>query len=63
MKDKELLDRLNKIRHYQKEIKDLRKQLTESYNIERLAELENEIKIKQNRIKELKDEEMSLKRV
>eukprot|EP00347_Sterkiella_histriomuscorum_P021818 403332657 len=63
IKDKELLDRLNKIRHYQKEIKDLRKQLSESYNIERLAELENEIKIKQNRIKELKDEEMSLKRV
>jgi len=40
------LDKLNKIHHYQKEIKDLRKQLMESYNIERLNELENEIKNK-----------------
>ncbi|CDW80803.1 UNKNOWN [Stylonychia lemnae] len=62
-KDKVLLEKLNKIHHYQKEIKDLRKQLSESYNIERLNELENEIKNKQGRIKELKDEEMALKRV
>jgi len=35
----------------------------ESYNIERLNELENEIKNKQGRIRDLKEEEMALKRV
>jgi hypothetical protein len=35
----------------------------ESYNIERLNELENEIKTKQGRIRELREEEMALKRV
>lgn len=62
-KDKTLLEKMNQMKHYQKEIKLLRKQLQDSYNIERLIELENEIKLKQIRINELKDEEISLKRV
>ena len=51
------------MKYYHREIKDLRKQLQDSYNIERLLEMENEIKIKQSRIRELKEEEVSLKRV
>jgi hypothetical protein len=51
------------MKYYQREIKDLRKQLQDSYNIERLLELENEIKIKTQRVKDLKEEENSLKKV
>lgn len=52
-KDRALREKLNQIRHYQREITALRKQLTESYNIERITEMENEVKIKQSRVKEL----------
>ncbi len=62
-RDKLLYDKLSQIRYYQREIKTLRKQLQDSYNVDRLIELENEIKNRQNRIKELKDEEITLKRV
>lgn len=51
------------MKHYQREIKELWKQLQESYNIERLVELENEVKIKQNKINELKEEEQALKKI
>ena len=63
LKDKDLYGKLSQIRYYQREIKELRKQLHDSYNIERLIELENEVKTREARIKELKEEEVALKRV
>jgi hypothetical protein len=37
--------------------------LQESYNIERLTDLENQIKIKERNFTELKEEEASLKKI
>jgi len=48
------------MKYYQREIKELRKQLTDSYNIDRITEIENEIKNKQMRIQELREEEQAL---
>jgi len=54
---------MGQIRHYQREIKNLRKQLQDSYNVDRLVEIENDIKAKKARVKELGDEGLALKRV
>ena len=51
------------MKYYQREIKELRKQLTDSYNIDRITEIENEIKNKQMRIQELREEEQALQRI
>lgn len=58
-----LFEKIGQIKHYQKEIKELRKQLQESYNIERIIQLEDQLKLTQMKIQDLKDEEVALKRV
>lgn len=62
-KDKELFGIMKKMRHYQKEIKVLREALDESLNIDRIHEIENNIKIKRAKVQQLTDEKNSVSRI
>jgi len=62
-KDKDLFQKLSKIRHYQREIKELRNHLQASYNIDRIIEMEDSIKLNWQKINELREEEEALKRI
>ena len=62
-RDRTLAEKAAQIRHYQREIKDLRKQLQESYNIDRLVEIEDDVRAKKQRVRELQAEEAALGRV
>ena len=61
--DQELGQKLLKIRHYQKEIKELRHSLIHSYDIDKITQLEDQIKSKQSYLTNLKKEEQALERV
>lgn len=62
-KERELREVQGKIQFYKKEIDSMRRQLEESYNIQKITQLEDEQKNKQRILKQLQDENRALVKV
>lgn len=53
----------NKIQYYKKEIEAMRRQLEQTYNVQKITQLEDEQKNKKRILKQLQDENRALVKV
>ena len=62
-KERELRESQNKIQYYKKEIEAMRRQLEQTYNVQKITQLEDEQKNKKRILKQLQDENRALVKV
>ena len=62
-KERELRESQNKIQYYKKEIEAMRRQLEQTYNVQKITQLEDESKNKKRILKQLQDENRALVKV